>query len=336
VRIALLPDGASANAMYRSIGPLTSLAVRGHDVRTLDVGRMQTWGDTLRWCDVLHIHRVCDGGLVELAEVARSLGVAVVWDDDDDVAHPPPGITGRSVANGRKGAERLVARDRLFRTVDLVTTPSEVLADTFRGSGAPEVQVIENYVIDRFLGDRLPRRGVRVGWVAGPEHQLDLAHIPVEAVLRRLLETHPHVHVTTIGVRLDLESDRYVHVPYIPLPELLPRVSEFDVGIAPLSSEVAINRARSNIKVKEYAAVGVPWLASPIGPYAHLGERQGGRLVADDCWHDELDALIRSDRARRKLGKRAARWGRDQALSRNTDRWERALGHAVERARRDA
>jgi hypothetical protein len=52
------------------------------------------------------------------------------------------------------------------------------------------------------------------------------------------------------------------------------------------------------VRVKEYAAAGVRWLASPIGPYAGLGEKQGGRLVPDGRWFEELDRLIRDERAR--------------------------------------
>lgn len=77
--------------------------------------------------------------------------------------------------------------------------------------------------------------------------------------------------------------------------------------------------------------MGVPWLASPIGPYAGLGERQGGRLVEDGAWFPELDALLRSDRARRRLTKRAAKWGREQMLARNVGEWEQALSEAAER-----
>jgi glycosyltransferase involved in cell wall biosynthesis len=333
VRIAFLPDGDSANAAYRSIGPMDALAARGHQVHRLDLARIDAWPDALRWCEVLHVHRVCDSGAVELARAAKQAGAAVVWDDDDDVTRPPRGVTGKGIARRREGARRLAARGRLFEAVDLVTTPSEVLAELFREGGAAEVQVIENYVIDRLLGGRLPRDPVRIGWVAGDEHQLDLQHVPLTSALERLLDAHPNVHVTTIGVRLDLASDRYSHVRVVPFAELLSRVSAFDVGIAPLSPSVGINHARSNIKLKEYAAVGVPWLASPIGPYAGLGERQGGRLVPDDRWYEALDALVCSDRARRKLAKRAARWGREQLLSRNLARWEQALAHAVERSR---
>lgn len=353
MRIALLPDGETANTIYRSIGPMLTLAERGHDVRQLELDRIDTWRETLRWCELLQIHRVCDGGVVELARTAKAAGAAVVWDDDDDVTKVPRGTKGYAAVGGARGRRRLAARASLFPSVDLVTTPSALLAEGFRSGGAPETRVIENYVIDKFLGpgsgsgSRLGRgrsarrRGdrdgdgpLRIGWVAGEEHRLDLEHVPLKPALERLLATHPHVQVATLGIDLRIPSDRYEHVPPVPFSRLLEQVARFDVGIAPLSPEVAISRMRSNVKVKEYAALGVPWLASPIGPYAGLGEREGGRLVPDDRWFEELDALVRHDRLRRKLAKRASRWGAGQLLSRNAGCWERAFAHAVEQAAR--
>src|SRR6185436_11256086 len=108
-------------------------------------------------------------------------------------------------------------------------------------------------------------------------------------------------------------------------------VGTFDIGIAPIA-DVPFNRAKSNVKVKEYAAMAVPWLASPIGPYDGLGEKQGGRLVPDDRWDEELDRLVRDERARRKLAKRGARWADGQRLRRNLGRWEDALRRARELA----
>jgi glycosyltransferase involved in cell wall biosynthesis len=329
VRIAFLPDGASANAMYRSIAPMAALARRGDDVRQLDLANVREWHGLLDWCELLHVHRVCDDGAVELVRAAKAAGATVVWDDDDDTARPPKGMSGKGVASGRKGAARLAARAKLFEVVDLVTAPSRFLAETFRREGARRVGVIENYVIDEVLRDRLPRQGITIGWVAGVEHGFDLQHLPIASALEALLDAHPDLRVTTIGLRLGLGSDRYAHLPPIPLQDLLRQVSAFDVGIAPLSPAVPMSHWRSNIKVKEYAAVGVPWLASPIGPYEGLGEKQGGRLVPDDRWREELDALIRDERARRKLAKRALRWGRDQLLSRNVSRFRHAFAEAL-------
>ncbi len=329
MRIAFLPDGRTANAAYRSMAPMLALAERGHEICELRLDKRDEWHAVLQWCELLHIHRVCDGGAVELARAAKAVGATVVWDDDDDVTSAPPGTLAHSHVGGLRGASRLAARRRLFQSVDLVTTPSPALADVFRKGGAPDVLVIENYVVEAFLPARARRADVTVGWVAAAEHRLDVDRIPIAGALARLLDGHPHVNVAAIGIGLGLQGDRYVHEPWVPLAQLLQRVTSFDIGIAPLSPEIAINHSRSNIKLKEYAAAGVPWLASPIGPYAGLGEREGGRLVPDDGWFGALDALVRSDRVRRKLAKRAARWGSRQTLRRNVGCWERAFEHAV-------
>jgi hypothetical protein len=335
VRIAFLPDERTPNTLYRSVGPMVQLRERGHETRDLDPENRKSWNELLRWCELFHMHRVCDAGAVELARAAKQTGATVVWDDDDDVTRVPRSLAGYREAGGYKGARRLQARARLFEHVDLVTTPSPVLADAFRAGGAREVQVIENHVIDGFVEGRAPRNGrVEVGWTAGEEHKLDVEQIPVVDALRRLLERHPDVHVTTFGLRLEgLPPERYDHIGLVTYKELLRRAAAFDVGIAPLSPAHEISRARSNVKLKEYSAVGVPWLASPIGPYAGLGERQGGRLVADDRWFDELDALIGSERTRRKLARRAAKWGREQLLSRHVAAWERSFEHLLARVR---
>jgi glycosyltransferase involved in cell wall biosynthesis len=158
----------------------------------------------------------------------------------------------------------------------------------------------------------------------------------VEA-LEELLEVHPDVHLMTIGVHLrGLRHERYRYWQYVGIEDLMRLAASFDIGIAPLSPAVRINPLRSSIKVKEYAALGVPWLASPIGPYEGLGEREGGRLVADDRWFEELDALVRDERARHKLARRAESWGYSQRLSRNLEHWERAFRFAVGHARRAA
>lgn len=332
VRIALVPLGESPNGVYRSIGPLMELQRRGHEARRLDPRDARGASALVRWCDVLHIHRHCDEGIVELARAAKASGAAVVWDDDDDSLRPPKEF--RQLVHGREAAMRLAARARLFELADLVTTTGPGLAEIFRSDGAREVQTIENYVIDELAGDPRPRAGFEIGWPALREHELDLVHIPLVDALRRLLDAHPHVRVTTIGIELRaLAGDRYSHLESRSIQELMARIASFDVGIAPLSPEVRMNHGRSNVKVKEYAVVGVPWLASPIGPYAGLGEREGGRPVPDDRWFEELDALVRNTRQRRRLAKRATRWGRSQLLSRNVERWERAFVEAIERAR---
>ena len=86
------------------------------------------------------------------------------------------------------------------------------------------------------------------------------------------------------------------------------------------------------LKLKEYAAAGLAWLASPVGPYLGTGERQGGHLVPDGGWDDALGALIVDPRARRKLARRGAKWVSGESVDKHAREWEQALGDAAARA----
>jgi glycosyltransferase involved in cell wall biosynthesis len=138
------------------------------------------------------------------------------------------------------------------------------------------------------------------------------------------------VHVASVGIDLGIAHERCRQLGYVPFRELPALVSGFDVGIAPLVDE-PFNRARSNVKLKEYASLGIPWLASPIGPYVGMGEREGGRLVPADRWFEQLDRLLSSARDRRKLGKRGSKWARSQTVEQNAGRWVDVFDAAYER-----
>jgi glycosyltransferase involved in cell wall biosynthesis len=334
VRIAFLARPESGNGFYRGIAPMAALAARGHRVRPLPIENdaPQPVG-SLDDVDVLHIHRYCEDRAWRIAREARAQGAAVVWDQDDNQAATPRGVAYDRIWNGFQGERRLTRMRRLWRLVDLTTTPSRVLAQQLEREGAPEARVIENYVPDEFLHpDRRPHPRVTIGWTAGLEHAADVQRLPIVPVLQRLLDERDDVNVISLGLRLGLRSDRYFHIPYVPVQVLTQQLAEFDVGIAPLA-DIDFSRSRSNVKLKEYAAAGVPWLASPVGPYAGMSEQEGGRLVADDRWHDELTRLIEKPKDRRKLAKRGAKWVARQTLSHNAGVWEDALAAAIERAR---
>jgi glycosyltransferase involved in cell wall biosynthesis len=334
MRIAFLARPESGNGYYRGIGPMTALAQhRGHRVRALPIERNapQPVG-SLADVDVLHVHRYCEDRAWRIVREAKAQGAAVTWDDDDNLATMPKGVAHQRNWGGFAGQRRKTEMRRLFQHVDVVTTPSPQLAEQLRRDGAPHVEVVPNFIPDDALSpDRRPHRGVTIGWVAGLEHAADVERLPILPALQRLLDERDDVNVASIGLRLGLRGDRSFHVVHVPLRALTRQLAEFDVGIAPLA-DIAFNRTRSDVKLKEYAAAGVPWLASPIGPYAALGEKQGGRLVPDDRWHEELTRLIEKPKDRRKLAKRGAKWVAGQTLKRNVGAWEDALSLAVARA----
>ena len=336
MRIAYVADPTTGNGFYRGTGPMTALRQRGHDVRQVPINDGDPPLALVRDVDVLHIHRYAEAGAVGLARTAKAHGAAVVWDNDDDIGSVPKGTPGYRKQGGMMWERRLAGMRRIFPLADLVTAPSRGLVERLREYGAQRAEVIENHVPDQFvLRARPPREGVTIGWIAGLEHQIDAERIPIRAALQRLLDERPEVRVVSFGLGLGLRSDRYRHVNVVPLLELTRAAGTFDVGIAPLS-DIAMNRSRSNIKCKEYAAAGACWLASPIGPYVGMGEKQGGRLIPDDGWHEALARLLDKPRERAKLTKRAGKWVAGETLSKASRTWEARFEEALARARRAA
>ena len=334
MRIAFLASTDTGNGFYRATGPMTALQqLRGHHVRRLPADESAVPAEVVRDVDVLFIHRFVDGRTQKLVRAAKEAGTAVVWDNDDDMGAVPKGTVGYRMHGGPRWEKRLSAMKRIFADAELVTAPSDALVQRLRSFGAAHAEVIENHLPDQFIQrGRRPHAGVTIGWIAGLEHQMDSERLPIRDVLQRLLDERTDVNVVTFGLGLGLRSERYRHVDVVALFELTREAAEFDIGIAPLA-DLAFNRCRSSIKLKEYAAAGAPWLASPIGPYAGLGEKQGGRLVADDGWYEALSRLIDKPRERGKLAKRAAKWAAGETLSKHAQVWEARFAEAIERAR---
>jgi glycosyltransferase involved in cell wall biosynthesis len=83
----------------------------------------------------------------------------------------------------------------------------------------------------------------------------------------------------------------------------------WDIGVAPLADS-AFNRCKSALKTLDYAALGLPVLASDCAVYrGTLADGVGGWLVPDDegAWFAALARLVRDAGLRRRLGEAAAR-----------------------------
>jgi glycosyltransferase involved in cell wall biosynthesis len=333
VRIAFIANPELPGGWYRGIGPMIALAARGHEIVQLWQPRKGILGELVAGCDLLHIHRAHEAEVLEIVRHAKRRGIAVVYDNDDDMRAIPKGDAAHKDYGGFAGDRALREIRRLLQQTDLAIAASLPIAERFREYGAAHVEHIENYVPDRVLDVTAPPNGTTVvaGWLAGNEHHLDIERMPLRDELGRALDANPQLVIETIGCSLKLRHDRYRHVNRLDFFDLAPQLATYDIGLAPIA-DIPFNRARSNIKVKEYAVLGRPWLASPVGPYAVLGEKQGGRLVADDGWAAALGRLVDKPRERRKLAKQARKWGRTQTVMENAELWERALTAAIVRA----
>lgn len=334
LRIAARYTDGTAAAYYRAMLPLRELERRGHRVlwpARNDYDRLLAEASSF---DVLLMHHFYREEDLELVERLARRGVAVVWDEDDDIAATPRDAPVYREAGGRKGIKRAFARSvEIAATASLMTTPSGHLAARYRELGVDHVEVIENHVAPEHVGRERPRhQGLVIGMVAAGEHADDLKKLRLDRVLQRLLKAHDGVRVVTIGLGHDLPPSRHVHHPFVRIEELIAAEHEFDIGLAPLA-DTPFSRARSNVKLKEYAAAGAMWLASPVGPYLGMGEQQGGMLVRDGEWYAALERFVLDFRARARLMEQARAWARTQSADRAAAQWEAALAGAVARVR---
>jgi glycosyltransferase involved in cell wall biosynthesis len=323
---ALIPQGI-VNSIYRSLVPMQALAQRGHTVHIEERDDVLD-AAALREYDAVQLLRFFHPGAQRLVRRLRAAGIAVVWDNDDDFTHAEAGDKSLYIQRARAAVRTLV------QSVDAVTTPSEVLADMYRRMGAEHVTVLGNQLPAIFRPSRrvTPHPGMTIGWLAMPGHETDYERLGLRDTFERLLNRHQHLEVISVGINLGLRSRRYIAYPALDYGELPDVIVHFDVGIAPLADE-PFNHTRSNVKLKEYAAVGTPWLASPLTPYLGLGEEQGGRLVPDDRWHAELETMILEVDERRRLARRARIWAEGETIEQHVEGWEQTYGEAIERAR---
>jgi glycosyltransferase involved in cell wall biosynthesis len=320
--LGVIWEGKAA-AHYRAIDVMRAMERLGHDVVWPADDEGTPSARRLALCDVVHVFRLWDKQTQSMLSSLSARGTGIVWDTDDDLSKIPKEAPIYKESGGITGQRIHAETVKCARLADVLTVTTEALAERYRRVGIERIEVIPNQVGNTPKRKHRRHDGVVIGWIAGLEHTADAKRLKLSAILRRLLEQHPDVRVESVGVDLQL-PERYRHETGVEFRHLPEHVGGYDIGLAPLA-DIGFNQTRSDIKVKEYAACAVPWLASPVGPYVGLGEDQGGRLVPDDGWFEALDRLLANPRERKKLARRAKSWAKRQRIDTEAKRWESAF-----------
>jgi len=334
MRLGVLYTTDVYNSIYRAVLPAEALRKKGHDVRLVrhdDMTRvpMEHFADR----EVVHVFRRHDKVAAKFVDQLRARGIGVVYDNDDDLRLAPE-ESEFFKKHRATGIHRLFREQvAMMRRAHLITTTTPTIADRWAKEVDRPIEVVPNFLGDQhFVKTPRNSEGIVVGWVAGKEHIADARRLQISHVLQRVMEKRPEVRVVTMGTRLDLDASRYTFHEHIPLHRLGEHVRKFDVGIAPLA-DIPMSYARSDIKVKEYSAAGVPWLASDRGPYAGLHPKNGGLLVEDDAWEAALLEMVSSKWKRAQLRRCAERWARSQRIDKHVDRWAAVWQQAADMAK---
>lgn len=245
--------------------------------------------------------------------------------DLDDLFHAiPPDHPGyANVGPGNPVLLSLLESILQVATWLIVATPQ--LAD-FYGRWARGVTVIPNGWSAANLHWRIPRRRretVTLGWAGTITHRQDV--LLMRPAVMRVLRQHPHARLVIGGdpevYRLfsGLPQERRRFVPWMPYREYPRLLAEFDILLAPLRDN-AFNRAKSDIKLVEAGAAGIPWVASPLPAYKAWGV---GGLFAETRrqWTKALGSLIADPALRQRLGEEGRRKAQEREAEALAREW---------------
>jgi glycosyltransferase involved in cell wall biosynthesis len=302
---------------YRVKTPLTELS-------TLD-GWDATWGapgSDIHDYDVVIGQRIAGHSSLWEALCADP-NVLAVYDIDDDLLNIDPANTVpySTYAPIRDATQRNIA------LADVVTAATPKLA-SYLESINPHTLVLPNCVPNylpygkrQWSSDRFT-----VGWAGSMFHHQDWSHIPQRLV--EIWRQLPHVDFHMMGadytggaVPTRVSGWSTVDAYYSRL--------DFNVGIAPIT-QTPFNERKSWIKLLEYAAHGIPAVATDAGQYPEWIEHgHNGFLVGRDSdWVDYVLALT-DDELHATMSAAALAKAREYTIERQIHHWVSAYSGEI-------
>jgi len=246
-----------------------------------------------------------------IADIVKRGRVAIVELDDDmwSIARHNPAY-GYWNANG---GEMLRNLEGSIRAASGVTVTTDALAATIRPMNA-NVVVLPN-MLPPGWAPAPEHESVTIGWGGSSTHRADVA-----LVADALVYASRSADVALIGAMGDWTpySPRIAHWAPVTIPEMPALLSGFDIGIAPLVDS-RFNRAKSDLKVLEYAACSIPVIASPR--YRDTPARIASNYKE---WCRHIDALVSSPELRKVEGARMKAWADTRVMADHVGRWEAA------------
>ena len=191
----------------------------------------------------------------------------------------------------------------------IVTTSTPFLAHLLSEWGIKPI-IVENKVSFHVFPTRRHLSPTPIiGWVGSTGHRsgdLKILREPF-AVMKDKVSFHhtgDHTKHVSFAEEVGLDDARVTRLPML-APHEYPHGFKFDIGVVPLTDN-DFNRAKSWIKGIEYAAAGVPFVASPLPEYIRLRDEYGiGRIAhSPEEWVEHftelLDPSVRLEEAKRQ------------------------------------
>lgn len=351
-----MPSNLDGAGFYRCLLPARELARRGWDARMLG-GEASTDGFHTNVAfdlgplfrdrpDVVVLQMPLDSAVPGAVRRLKRAGVRVVVELDDDFTCLPRSHPAWEATSPVKHPAR--NRAHLFEAVrlaDAVSVSTPALARSY-GELNRNVSVIRNRLDWRMWVDvpqqsEAVRRRTRIGWLGVMNRRVDDLEV-LRPWLRDWLLENPDVEFVAAGDPsvhdfLGVPDSQRVSTAQLPF-SLVPRnqadlrllrelpaiVACMDIGLVPLAPG-RFNEGKSHLKGMEYAACGIPCVASASESYAGwwLSDGVGGVCASTEGeWRAALDVLVGDALLRRGLGRAARQKASEHSCQEHVTEWQ--------------
>jgi glycosyltransferase involved in cell wall biosynthesis len=251
--------------------------------------------------DIIVFKLIMHQKVLDSMDEAKRLGQVVVVDIDD--WHDGLSPTNRAYAatdpkNNPENNRDIYAQ--IIAKADAVITSTPFLA-AYYAQKHPNVYMVRNGID---IG-RWKRRVViatdkpTIGWVgATPWRSGDIESVANSVgkfVTENKLPFHHSGHTPdgpSVADQLEINPENITTLPLVPILDYPKLFTPIDIGIVPLS-DIQFNHAKSFIKGLEYAAAGIPFIASYSPEYEYLAELGIGRVAHNEKeWEYHLNELM--------------------------------------------
>lgn len=251
-----------------------------------------------------------------------------VFEIDDDLFN----IDKSNIAHRSFTPEYLANLRRNIEVAHAVTVTTDALANRLACLN-DNIHVVPNRIpewltrLERTRADELT-----IGWAGSTSHVMDWDYA-VEPIGRFLKRNSSIMFHAVGGVfpsmlawpRQQMRSTRWMHTIADYYAAL-----DFDIGVIPLRPHI-FNQSKSNVKALEYAALGIPVVASNTGPYeTSVYPGKTGYLVDyDHQWSQFLRNLANDRKLRAKMSYEAREWAKGHTVEGNLESWLAAWSSSV-------
>ncbi len=239
------------------------------------------------------------------AFLLRRYSRRIVYDFDDAVMYNPKALA-------RGSGRRLRAFRRTVRLADLVIAGNAYLAEHARAYNS-NVQTVptglDTSAYRRQVRSK-PDGRIRLVWIGG---RATLPYLQqISPALEQVGACFPNSVLTIIcDTFFDLLSLPVEKRPWSRKTEVSDLVSS-DIALAPLPDDL-FTRGKCGFKILQYAAAGLPVVASPVGVNAEYVQDgvTGFHATEASAWVDKIGRLIQDEALRTQMGQAAGIWVND-------------------------